>query len=436
MKLARRLLAQLHSARTDLALTIALGVIGGGVGVAQASLLSQIIAQVFLRGATLTAVWNSMLIILALIGVRAVLAWSGEVSAFQIAARLKQNLRARVFAHLFDLGPTYVRGERTGELTHVVSEGIEALEAYFSQYLPQLALAALVPLLILALVFPLDWLSAVVLLATGPLIPLFMILIGQAANALTRQQYRELGALSAHFLDVLQGLATLKIFGRSREEIATLTRVGERYRDVTLRVLRVAFLSAFALEMIATLGTAIVAVQVGVRLLYGQLQFEQAFFVLLVAPDFYLPLRLLGTRFHAGMAGTAAAERIFQILDTPATQIAQPGSRSFTATRQALPRVSFHDVSFTYPGNRTALNGVSFEIEPGQRVALVGATGAGKTTVANLLLHFITPTRGEIFFDGVVLDVTARRQIAWVPQLPYLFNTSIAENICLARPHA
>ncbi len=434
MKLGRTLLAQLRSTRTALGWTVALSVIGAGVSLAQASRLSQIIADVFLRGATLATTWNSLLIILALMSARAVFAWGSEISAVQMAARLKQHLRARVLTHLFNLGPTYARGERTGELTHVVSEGIEALDAYLSQYLPQLALAALVPLLILAFVFPLDWLSALVLLVTGPLIPLFMILIGQAADALTRQQYRELGTLSAYFLDVLQGLATLKIFGRSQEHIALLTRVGERYRNVTLRVLRVAFLSAFALEMIATLGTAIVAVQVGVRLLYGQLQFEQAFFVLLVAPDFYLPLRLLGTRFHAGMTGIAAAERLFQILDTPATPVAR--FKSGKLTRQLAPRITFHNVAFTYPASRTALDDVSFTIEPGQRIALVGATGAGKTTIAHLLLRFIAPTRGQILCDGVPLATTPHGQIAWVPQSPYLFNTSLAENICLARPHA
>jgi ATP-binding cassette, subfamily C, bacterial CydCD len=437
MNLDPRLLALLRSTRTLLALTILFG-LGVGISIiAQADLLSQIIAQVFIHNANLADVWNAMLVLLALFGARALLSWGSEASAFQIAARIKTDLRVRLYAQILARGPLFTRAERTGELTHTLTEGIEALEAYFSQYLPQLVLAVLVPLLVLAFVFPLDWLSALMLLMTGPLIPLFMILIGNAADALTRKQFRELGWLSAHFLDVLQGLTTLKIFGRSREQIETISRVSEQYRITTTRVLRVAFLSAFALEMIATLSTAIVAVQVGLRLLYGQLEFEQAFFVLILAPDFYLPLRLLGTRFHAGMSGVAAASRIFEIL---ATEDGRRRTESISHRSTVLGRISFEDVHYTYADRRHALDGVSFAIEPGQRVAIVGATGAGKSTIVNLLLRFIEPTQGKILGNGISLDPISpeawRAQIAWVPQLPYLFNTSIAENIALARPGA
>ncbi len=300
MKFDSRLLTQLKNVRGLFALTILCGLLIGILAIAQARMLSQIIAQVFLHHATLDRVWNAMLILLAIFVARAVLSWASETSAFQIAARVKTDLRERVFNRLLTLGPAYARGQRTGELTNTLTEGIEQLEAYYSQYLPQLALAALVPLAILVFVFPIDALSGAILLFTGPLIPLFMMLIGSAADALTRKQYGQLSLMSAHFLDVLQGLTTLKIFGRSREQIETIARVSNQFRDTTLSVLRVAFLSAFALEMIATISTAIVAVQVGLRLLYGQIEFEPAFFVLVIAPDFYLPLRLLGTRFHAG----------------------------------------------------------------------------------------------------------------------------------------
>lgn len=443
MKFDSRLLKQLNNVRVFFALTVLCGLGIGILTIAQARALSQLIAQVFRQHATLAGVWNVMLVLLAIMIARAVLSWASDVSAFQIAARIKTDLRERGFKHLLGLGPTYARGERTGELSNTLTEGIEALDAYLSQYLPQLVLAALVPLVVLVFVFPLDWLSGCVLLFTGPLIPIFMMLIGSAADALTRKQYSQLSLLSAHFLDVLQGLTTLKIFGRSREQIETIARISHHYRDTTLSVLRIAFLSAFALEMIATISTAIVAVQVGLRLLYDQLDFERAFFVLVLAPDFYLPLRLLGTRFHAGMAGVAAASRLFQILEIPQRNWrAEEQERDFSPLLpHSLAPLRFENVSFAYEDDtRPALNGVSFTITPGQRVALVGATGAGKSTLVNLLLRFIEPTRGEILCGDVSLRAWSsddwRKQIAWVPQMPYLFNDSIANNIRLARPDA
>ena len=442
MNLDKRLLHQLHSVHLFLALTILLGFLIGVLIVAQARTLSHIIARVFLGGASLGAVWSAMLGLLFIIVARALLSWGGEVAAFQVAARVKSDLRARVFEHLVALGPAYARGERTGELTNTAVEGIEALEAYFSQYLPQLVLAALMPLTILAFILPLDLLSAIVLLLTGPLIPLFMILIGKTADALTRRQWQSLSHMSAHFLDVLQGLTTLKIFGRSREQIETIAAISERFRATTLGVLRVAFLSAFALEMIATICTAIVAVEVGLRLLYGQMQFEQAFFILVLAPDFYLPLRLLGTRFHAGMAGVGAAQRVFEILSVTADrQLPTADRRRMAAVGGQPSAVVFNDVHYAYAdGQRHALNGISFTIERGQHVALVGPTGAGKSTVANLLLRFVEPTRGEITCDGVPLRDWSphawRARVAWVPQNPYLFDETVAANIRLAYPDA
>ncbi|MBM3128032.1 MAG: thiol reductant ABC exporter subunit CydD [Chloroflexi bacterium] len=440
MKFDKRLLAQLKNVRVLFALTILCGVGVGVLIVAQARVLSAIVAQVFLQDATLARVGNALLVLLALIAARALLAWAGDVSAFEIAARVKRDLRERVFAHLLALGPAYARGERTGELTNTLNEGIESLEAYYSQYLPQLILAALVPLLILACVFAIDLLSGVVLLLTGPLIPIFMILIGSAADALTRRQWKSLSILSAHFLDVLQGLTTLKMFGRSREQIATIARVSQQFRDATLGVLRVAFLSAFALEMIATISTAIIAVEIGLRLLYGQIEFEPAFFVLVLAPDFYLPLRLLGARFHAGMTGVAAGARLFQILEG---RMKDEGGRRKAPSSFILHPSSFlgfDDVHYSYDNTRAALDGVSFAVERGERVALVGHTGAGKSTIVNLLLRFIEPARGEILCDGKPLRDWSPRawrdQIAWAPQLPYLFNDSIAHNIRLARPDA
>lgn len=437
MKFDKRLFAEARAVRVFLFLTIGLGGLGGLFIVAQAGALSRVIDRVFLQSATLAAVTPELIALLVIIGGRALLAWGSEVSAFQAAARVKTALRQRVFDKLLQLGPAYIRGERTGELTNTAIEGIEALDAYFSQYLPQLVLAALVPLTILAFVFPIDLLSGVVLLLTAPFIPLLMILIGQAADALTRQQYKALSFMSAHFLDVLQGLTTLKILGRSRHQIDTIAQVSARFRDTTLNVLRVAFLSAFALEMIATISTAIIAVEIGLRLLAGNLQFEQAFFILVLAPDFYAPLRLLGTRFHAGLSGVAAAARIFEILEAADERRAAADQ---SVVNDQWSTLAFDNVHFKYDDERAALNGVTFQIKRGERVALVGATGAGKSTLAHLLLRFSEPQAGSIRLDATPLNTLSigawRDRVAWLPQGPYLFHDTVLANITLARPDA
>jgi ATP-binding cassette subfamily C protein CydD len=440
IKLDRRLLGQARAARLALASSVGLGLLGGVAIVIQARILSRVVGQVFLSGATLGGVGALLLSFLLLSLVRAGLTWGGEMAASAVAGRVKHDLRARLTAHLLALGPAYARGERSGELANTVVEGIEALDAYFRQYLPQLALAALVPLAVLLLVFPLDWVSGLVMLLTAPLIPLFMVLIGSLADALTRRQWTSLSRMSAHFLDVLQGLATLKLFGRSREQVRAITRISDQYRQTTMGVLRVTFLSALVLELVATLSTAVVAVQIGLRLLYGYLSFEQGFFVLLLAPEFYVPLRLLGTRFHAGMAGVAAAQRIFEVLDV------QPESGAGTEPDVALSldpshHLRFEDVTYAYDGGqRPALNGLSLDIAPGEKVALVGPSGAGKSTVAYLLLRFVEPDRGTITVGGRALAELApaawREHVAWVPQEPYLFYGTIADNIRLARPAA
>ena len=255
---------------------------------------------------------------------------AGEYSAFQAALRIKQILRGELFKHLLEIGPAVLvdaedEDGRTGELVNTAMQS-EALEAYYSQYLPQLALAALIPLSILVFLTPLDPLTAIILLLTAPLLPLFMFLIGNAAQTQTRSQWLGLSRMSAYFLDVFQGLTTLKLLGRSREQATTIDQVPRKPSSGSIRVLRVTFLSALALEMIATLSTAVVAVEIGLRLLNGRLVFEQAFFILLLTPEFYLPLRMLGLRFHAGISGVEAAKRIFEILDIPSQSKSIPPS--------------------------------------------------------------------------------------------------------------
>ncbi|MCJ7723593.1 MAG: thiol reductant ABC exporter subunit CydD, partial [Anaerolineales bacterium] len=440
----RRLLSLTRDNRLVLIITILSGLLVGILTIWQAYVLSKIVNSVFLSGATLDTGRNSLRLLLIVISLRAAFSWISEVSASTISIHVRNHLRQRLITHILLLGPAYTRGERTGELTSTVMEGVEALDAYFSQYLPQLILAVLVPIMILVFVFPRDPLSALVLLLTAPLIPVFIYLIGKAAESLTKRQWETMSRLSAHFLDSLQGLATLKLFGKSKAHAKTIEETSNHFRDITLTVLRITFLSALVLEMVATLSTAVVAVEVGLRLLYFKMTFEQAFFLLILAPEFYLPLRLLGLRFHAGMAGTSAARRIFDVLDTPLED--NQATRTSNLTKSAIPslpgdRITFTNVSFDFsPDGPPALQNVNMTIHAGKHIALVGTSGSGKSTFAHLLLRFIEPSGGQIDVDNCLLNEisaeTWREQIAWVPQQPYLFHDTILANICLAQPTA
>ena len=455
MNLDRRLLLLAREVRLPLGLAVACGLLGGIATILQALFLSQAIDLAFPGHRSTGELSGVMTLLLLSIAVRASLSGMREAAACRTAIRVKARLRERLFAHLLDLGPAHARGERTGELINTVNEGIEALDGYFSQYLPSLALAALVPITILLFVFPLDLISGLIFLVTAPLIPLFTILIGKMAERLTRRQWDSMSQMSAHFLDVLQGLATLKLFGRSRDETRRVERISLRFRDTTMGVLRVAFLSALVLELLATISTAIVAVEVGLRLLYGGIGFQQALFVLILAPEFYLPLRSLGGSFHAALSGTAAAERIFGLLElrlsgsavgsshaSPPLSVPVPlHSSPPRATASPCPSIVFDDVHYRYDDERQpALKGVSLEIHPGQRVALVGPSGAGKSTLVDLLIRFLDPNQGRILVSGVPLsDIPLdewRRQLSWLPQSPYLFHTTVEENLRVARPDA
>lgn len=413
------------------------------MAILQAKGLSQVVARVFLGGQSLADVMPVLWLLLGVIGGRAAFGMLGEWAGINLARRVKSQVRDALVEKLFRLGPLYARSKPAGELTGIVLQGVDDLDAYFSQYLPQIVLAGLVPAAVLALVFPVDWLSGVILLVTGPLIPFFMFLIGSSAERLTRRQFGALSRMSAYLLDTLQGLRALKELGRSREQAGKIRAVSEHYRDTTLQVLRVTFLSALALELLGTISTALIAVQIGLRLLYGQMGFEQAFFILLISPDFYLPLRTLGLRFHASMRGVSAARKVFAVLDEPETvESAQPRDESIQ--REAggdTPAIRFEHVTYQYADRgEPAVSDLSFEVRPGSLTALVGESGAGKTTVLSLLQGFIQPQSGEIRLNGVRLSevstVERRRMSAWVGQRPYFTSGSIADNLRIANKSA
>jgi ATP-binding cassette subfamily C protein CydD len=420
-----------------LRLAVALGAVGGLLLVAQAWLVARTIDAVLFQGAGLPEVQTWMWTLAGIFTARAVLTWASEQAAVRAAAGVKLHLRRRLFEHLRNLGPLRLAKERSGDLAVALTDGVEALEAYYARYLPATALAALVPLAVLVFMLAADWLAGLLILLTAPLIPLFMVLIGKGAERLNQRQWRRLARLSARFLDAVQGLTTLKLFNASRREADLVARAADDYRRSTLSVLRVAFLSSLALEFFATVGVAAVAVTVGFRLLWGEMSFLHGLFVLLLAPEAYLPLRTLGTHYHARMAAIGAAERMVQILETPLPP------RPEHPLAPPCPRgkaIRLRHVHFAYEPGRGALYGLDLEIWPGERLAVVGPSGAGKSTLVSLLLGFARPDSGEILVGDTPLAAVDpddwRRHLAWIPQRPRIFHGTLLDNIRLGIPDA
>jgi ATP-binding cassette subfamily C protein CydD len=441
MKVASKFFKLLPGIRLYLATAVLIGIISGILVIIQAYSLSSIINAVFLLSQTLSQVWRFMLLLLAIILLRAVMAWCSTAMANHIASITKTHVREKLLLHLFALGPAYTRSERSGELINTIVGGVEALDPYFSQYLPQVFLSVIVPVLILITVFLVDAPSAIFLLIMAPVLPFMLAIAGMMAGAETRKRWRAMSLMNAHFLDVLQGLTTLKILGRSQEEVVYVRSISDRFRQATMATLRLAFFSSFILEEGATIGTAVIAVEIGMRLLASAMAFQPALFVLLLAPEFFQPLRLLGTRYHAGRNGIDAIQRISAILETPAQHALTPATPTSLIPSLSIPGdIRFVDVNYAYDSQRPALQSVSFQIPLGQKVALVGPSGAGKSTIAHLLLRFIDADSGTIYVgDKKLAEIPPqqwRKLVAWVPQHPYLFNASVAENIRLAFPQA
>src|ERR1700722_10204958 len=433
-----RLLRYSAAARGYLAVTVVLGLVATGLILVQASLLARLLSGAA-TGTGLTLLAGAMVTLVVVLVARAGATYGGEVTALRAAAAVKSPLRRRVVDHALRLGPSWLARHSSGEVTTLATKGLDGLDAYFARYLPQLVLGCLVPVAVLIRVGFADWISAVVIGVTLPLIPVFAILVGRHTRATTQRQWRLLARLGGHFLDVVEGLPTLKLFGRGKPQAEVIGAVTEEYRAVTMSTLRVAFLSGFVLELAAALATALVAVEVGLRLLAGHMSYQTALLVLLLTPEAYLPLRAVGAQFHASTEGAAAARDVFEILDTPDTVAPPAVARRSVSLREDTIRLI--DVTLTYPGrDRDALSGVNLAIRPGDQITLAGPSGAGKSSLLALLLRFAQPSSGRIEAGGV--DLTSipldewRSQIAWVPQDPHLFAASVADNIALGDPGA
>ncbi|MEW2630192.1 thiol reductant ABC exporter subunit CydD [Streptomyces sp. NPDC048389] len=449
-----RLLRHARATRVFLAAVVMLGAVGAVLVVAQAMLIAEVVVGAFQRGLAVSDLATPLALLAAVAVGRAAVSWLTELAAHRASAAVKSELRRRLLNRAAELGPGRLSGQTTGSLVALATRGVDALDDYFSRYLPQLGLAVVVPVAVLARIVTEDWVSAAVIVVTLPLIPLFMVLIGWATRTSMDRQWRLLSRLSGHFLDVVAGLPTLKVFGRAKAQAESIRTITTQYRQATLRTLRIAFLSSFALELLSTLSVALVAVGIGMRLVHGDLDLYTGLVILILAPEAYLPIRQVGAQFHAAAEGLSAAEEIFEVLET------EP-RRSGGAPVPSTLRLEVDAVTVRHERRAEAsLERASLVLEPGETVALVGESGVGKSTLLDVLLGFVEPAEGRVRVGGTGpadLDGTGiadlkgrdqgtdladldmerwREQIAWVPQRPHLFAGTIAENVRLARPGA
>ncbi|MEU7118959.1 thiol reductant ABC exporter subunit CydD [Streptomyces zaomyceticus] len=430
-----RLLRYARATRVFLISVVVLGLVGAALVIAQAMLIAEIVVGSFQKGQSVSDLTTALLLLVGVAAARALVSWLTELAAHRASAAVKSELRGRLLLRAAALGPGWLSGQKTGSLIALATRGVDALDDYFARYLPQLGLAVVVPVAVLARIVTEDWVSAAIIVVTLPLIPVFMILIGWYTQARMDRQWKLLSRLSGHFLDVVAGLPTLKIFGRAKAQAESIRAITSEYRQATMRTLRIAFLSSFALELLATLSVALVAVTIGMRLVHGELDLYTGLVILILAPEAYLPLRQVGAQFHAAAEGLAAAEEIFDVLEEPVRD-------GGTGAAPDSVRLELEGVTVRHAGRaEPSLDATTLTVEPGETVALVGPSGAGKSTLLDVVLGFAVPEEGGSVRVGgeelSSLDLEAwRSRIAWVPQRPYLFAGTVAENVRLARPDA
>ena len=425
-----RLLRRARAARVLLVVDSVLGVVLALLVLAQAVLLARVAARSF-GGASLDDVTTPVVLLVVVVVARSFAAWGFEVAGRRAAGDVISQLRLDVVETRLREHPSALDGARSAEVATAAVSGVDALETTFARYLPQLVQAVIVPVAVVALVVSIDPLAAGVMLVTLPLVPVFMWLVGRHTQRRARERWQALALLSNHFLDVVRGLPTLRAFNRSRAQATRVAEVSDEYRRTTMGTLRIAFLSGSILELAATLGIALVAVVVGVRLAEGGIGFEAALTVLVLAPELYLPLRNLASQFHANADGAAVAERLLELAEPKPARV-----RGTAPSDPALVPIQFEGVSFAYPGrDLDVLRGLDLEIRPGETTSIVGPSGVGKSTLVSLLLRLADPSSGRIVVgddDLAQLDATRWRALtALVPQQPTLFRGTVAENIRL-----
>ena len=432
-----RLLRYAHGVRTLLIGSVAVASGTAILVVAQAFCLGDVVSRVFLGGADLADVRGVVALLALVVLGRGLLATVGETIAQRAATRTSAQLREALLGHVVRLGPVWLSGERRGQVATLATRGVDSVEPYVARYLPQLVIAVIVPLTVGVAILTQDFVAAVIVAVTAPLIPVFMALIGMYTQSATAKQWTTLGVLSGHFLDVVSGLPTLKAFGRERAQSRRMAEIDRRYRTATLGVLRVSFLSSFVLELLATVSVAVVAVSIGLRLVDGSIDLRTGLTVLILAPEVYLPIRQVGAQFHAAADGIDAAEQVFGILAT------EP---AITGTRTDVPAgdLVVDGVTVTYPGaDVVSLAPVSLTLRAGRVTAVVGPSGVGKSTLLATLQGFVAPTAGVVRVGGadgaslVTLDPVAwRARIGVVGQDPVLVGPTVGDDVRLRRPAA
>ncbi|MFZ2324885.1 MAG: thiol reductant ABC exporter subunit CydD [Ignavibacteriaceae bacterium] len=441
MNFSKELFEQIKPVRIKFILTIILGLLAATSTIIIALILSKVINRVFLLNKSLAEVSTLIILFISIAILKSLLIWSEQYFASGIVSYIKTSIRKNLFAQIKKIGPLALKTENTGELTNTLINGVDRLEEYFSKFLPQTFLSVFIPILILIFVFPLDWLTGIVFIVTAPIIPIFMFLIGSIAEKMNKKQWQTLSRMSAYFLDVLQGLVTLKLFNRTNQALKNIYNISNSFRIRTLNVLKIAFLSALVLEVASTISVAVIAVEVSLRLLNGNFAFADALFILIIAPEFYLPFRMLGASYHAGMEGISSFERIDNLLNHK-NELQISNSNNFKEFQfNGTDPIVIKNISYTYP-DRTikAVDDISFNIRPKTVTALVGLSGSGKTTLMNILLRFINQNEGNIFVGSYNLNAIEtnewRKNISWMPQSPHLFTKTILENINLAKENA
>ncbi|MDX2319759.1 MAG: thiol reductant ABC exporter subunit CydD [Moritella sp.] len=425
--------SQRTNAQGKLSKAIALGSINGILMIVQMALLAGIINEIIFSNKALAEITPLLLGLIAIVLIRTLFGYISERYSRHAAMLIKVSIRQQLLQHLFAMGPAKTQTIGSAKIAQLLHQGVDSLEDYFSGYLPIVAYCSVIPSAVLFAVFPMDWRSGLVLMLTAPMVPMFMIIIGHKAHDLNQKHWTKLLRMSSHFLDIIQGLTQLKIFNASRQEMEAVKTISEDYGNQTMGILKVAFLSSFMLEFLASIAIALVAVILGFRLYYGGVDYLLALWVLLLAPEFYLPFRQLGAQYHAKMAGVTAAQDMLAILNTPIKTVQQDSQF------KAPFNIELNDINFTYPSRKNTLNDINLTLDNHGLYALIGESGAGKSTLIDTILGFVTPDSGEMTINGIKHSPEVRdawlNNCGWIAQQGHVFFGSLGFNIALTEEY-